>query len=116
MTITLTGRARTDRAPRYLKQLCSHLGEKLAVEYDATSGRITYEDVTVHLTTTAASLDVALSGTERDHVLRAMGIVAGHLEKFGAREGLTCTWDDANLAAAYAAARDAGASRRQEEE
>ncbi|WP_061963015.1 DUF2218 domain-containing protein [Demequina aurantiaca] len=106
MTIAITGRAATERAPRYLKQLCSHLGEKLDVEFDKSGGTVRYQDVTAQLTPTDTTLEIAISGVEQLNFYRAMGIVAGHLEKFGAKDGLQVDWDDADLAAAYAAKKE----------
>jgi len=115
MAIDITGRALTDRAPRYLKQLCKHLSEKIDVEYDETSGVVRYKDAVATLTATDRALEYAISGATDLHAYRAMGIVAGHLEKFGARDGLVCSWDDASVEAEYRARRQAMMAQRRAE-
>ncbi|WP_062071148.1 DUF2218 domain-containing protein [Demequina sediminicola] len=115
MTASITGRARTDRPGRYLKQLCSHVGEKLEVTFDASGGTIHFETAVSVLTVVDGSLEVSITGAEEMHVFRSMGIVAGHLEKFGAREGLGVQWDDAGLEAAYNAKRAEVAAQRERE-
>ncbi|MDE0571870.1 DUF2218 domain-containing protein [Demequina sp. B12] len=105
MTLSITGRARTDRPGRYLKQLCSHLAEKLPVEWDEAGGTVTFETATSTLTAVDGSLEIAITGAETLHVYRSMGIVAGHLEKFGAKAGLSVEWDDAEVEQAYLAKR-----------
>ena len=116
MPLSVTGRAATDRAPRYLKQLASHLSEELAVDVDADgTARVHYEDAVTTLTATARTLEYAITGEVELQVYRSMGIVAGHLEKFGAREGLACTWDDAQVEAAYEAKKAQIAQQRRAE-
>lgn len=106
MTIAITGRAATDRAHRYLKQLCSHLSEKVEAEYNEEGGIVYFGDAIARLTPTDTTLEIAISGSENLAFYRTMGIVAGHLEKFGVRDNLLVHWDDPGLEAAYLAKRD----------
>ncbi|WP_084104694.1 DUF2218 domain-containing protein [Demequina sp. NBRC 110056] len=115
MTIDVTGRARTERGQRYLKQLTSHLGEKLEVTLEDGRGVVRYEEVVATLTVTPSTLEYAISGEEPDHVYRTMGIVVGHLERFGAKDGLECGWDDAVVEAEYRTRREAFIAQRRAE-
>lgn len=116
MTLSVTGRATTDRAPRYLKQLASHLSEKLDVTVAADgSATVRYEEAIATLTATDRTLEYAITGDVELHVYRSMGIVAGHLEKFGAREGLRCGWDDPEIEAAFEAKKEQIAAARRAE-
>ncbi|WP_061961507.1 DUF2218 domain-containing protein [Demequina flava] len=115
MPLSITGRAHTSRPARYLKQLCSHLGEKLEVTFDAAGGTVRFESALTTLTVREGSLEVAITGAEDLHVFRSMGIVAGHLEKFGAKESLAVEWDDADVEAAYLAKRAEIAAQREQE-
>ena len=93
---TLSSRADvlTDAPARYAKQLVSHLGRKVAfVETDegswtaligAARGRIVVGDGV--LTVRAEAPDVETLG----RLEQAFG---SHLERFGARAGLTVAWD-----------------------
>ena len=83
----------TDTPARYAKQLVSHLGRKVAFVEDADGswtaligdarGRIVVGDGV--LTLTAEAPDVETLG----RLEQAFG---GHLERFGARAGLTVAW------------------------
>ena len=103
--LAITGRARTDRAERYLKQLVSHLGQKLDTTLEEGRGEVTYESATAVLTSTPESLEFALSAAEPLDLFRAMAIVQRHLEKFGAKVDLACEWDDDQIEADALAAR-----------
>lgn len=115
MTLSITGRALTTRPGRYLKQLCSHLSEKLEVTASAEEGTVVFETAITTLTVREGSLEVAITGAEDLHVFRSMGIVAGHLEKFCAKEQLVVQWDDADIEAAYLAKRAEIAAARERE-
>lgn len=116
MTISTTGRFATDRPERYLKQLASHLGRKLEVGTDGDATTILMGEATARLVAGAGSLDVGIESPADRDGYRLMGVVGGHLDKFGEREGLTFTWDDAALAQAARDAREEFLRRRREEE
>ncbi|WP_062077550.1 DUF2218 domain-containing protein [Demequina globuliformis] len=115
MTLSITGRFTTDRPARYLKQLCSHLSQKIEATHDEGSGTVVFQSATSTLTVLPGSLEVAITGAADEDVYRSMGIVGGHLEKFAAKEGLAMTWDDAAIAAAFEAKREEIAAARRAE-
>ena len=83
----------TDAPARYAKQLVSHLGRRVSVTEDAEGtwttvvgdarGRITVGDGVLGLRAEAPGEEGL---TLVEHVL------GSHLERFGARAGLTVTW------------------------
>jgi uncharacterized protein len=83
----------TDAPARYAEQLVSHLGRRVSVTEDAEGtwtsvvgdarGRITVGDGVLGLRAEAAGEEGL---TLVEHVL------GSHLERFGARAGLTVTW------------------------
>lgn len=101
----VSGRAITARAPRYLSRLTARLSRTLQVHTSDSRAVVRYKDTVMTLTPTEDSLEFALSGIDRDELIRAMHVVTSHLERFGAKDSLTCTWDDPDLAAAYASRR-----------
>lgn len=92
MTSRSTATEATAFAVRYVKQLTSHLGRKLSVDATPSCARIGFDGGECLLTCTAVALELrnvaphwaSLAGMER--------VVGGHLERFGAREGLAVTW------------------------
>lgn len=92
-------RVTTDRAERYGKQLCSHLGRKAEGRWnesgtDSGTGTIRFDaDSEVRLRAEPESLLLTLTcPLHRRDELR--DVVGRHLERFGARETLTVTWTD----------------------
>jgi hypothetical protein len=86
---TSTAHVPTDAAPRYVKQLVSHLGRKVPVtdgerlEFGFGTGLVRAESTGVVLEATAAD-DEALGRVE--------DVLGRHLERFGQRGRLTVTW------------------------
>ncbi len=92
---TFSSRAdvRTEAPARYAKQLVSHLGRKVPFTEDAEGawttivgdarGRIIVGDGVLTLSAEAPDVETL------DRIEHALG---SHLERFGARAGLTVTW------------------------
>ncbi len=92
---TLSSRADvpTDAPARYAKQLVSHLGRKVLFTEDSDGacttivrdarGRIVVGDDVLTLRAEAPAVETL------SRIVHALG---GHLERFGARAGLTVTW------------------------
>ena len=117
MTVTLTGRAATDRAARWNKQLASHLGRKIDTELGADGvATVHMADATAVLTPTATTLELAFSGPTETHLMRLAGVVVSHFERFGEKDGITVEWDDPDVAAEYARREAAARSERAREE
>ncbi len=107
MHATITGRAATDRAARYAKQLVSHLGRKIEADFDAESGVGTLrrdESVCV-MTATDATLEFAVTAADRDQMFTLMAVTQNHLERFGEKDELACVWDDPTVLEQYEAKR-----------
>lgn len=115
MTLSTTGRFPTDRPERYLKQLCSHLGRKLDAQQEDGDGTIRLGTAIARLTSMPGSLEIAVSGAEDADVHRVMGVIGAHLDKFAEKEGITTQWDDAEVAAAARADREAFVAHRRAE-
>ncbi|WNM24811.1 DUF2218 domain-containing protein [Demequina capsici] len=114
MTSTLTGRAATDRAARYAKQLCSHLGRKLDTAFDADTGigTIVRGGSVATLTCTETALEISVTAPTQDDLLALMAVTQNHLERFGEKNELVCVWDDATFLDEYEALRAEMNARR----
>ena len=97
MTTSMTGRAATDRAARYAKQLCSHLGRGFDTDYHEGLGTIRRDASVATFTATDNALEIAISATHQDDLFTLMAVSQNHLERFGDKEGLTCVWDDKSV-------------------
>ena len=94
--VTLVGRAPTDRAARYGRQLVSHLGRKATGEWHEPTGQgtVTFgagERVVLTATDTELVATLTCPAARADEL---RDVVERHLLRFGAKDGLTMTWQD----------------------
>ena len=85
----------TDAAPRYAKQLLSHLGHKArleVVEGDPDGGRLVFERGTGTVRPAADHLLLVAEAADEESLHHVEGVLARHLERFGARRELIVTW------------------------
>lgn len=84
-------RVATDRPARYGKQLCDHLGDKLATTWDGEHGMIPLPGGEARCELDASGEELVLTAWGRDAASLAtvQDVTARHLEKFGARSELT---------------------------
>jgi hypothetical protein len=93
-TNSMVARVPTAQGSRYLQQLCKHWSHKLAVEFTAEAGRITFPaGAVVTMIAHSAHLEVEIAlppGGDADHMQK---VVASHLDRFAFREApLTFDW------------------------
>ena len=108
---TAETRVLTDRASRYLVQLCEHLNELRRhaesapphqagarppsvqrVEYSDTHGVITFPTAECTANATDDALTIRVSADDDATLARMQGMFAARLETIGRRDGLTVTW------------------------
>lgn len=87
----------TDAAPRYAKQLASHLGRRCEVENLPDGGyRLTLpaggEGI---LAPEPSRLVMHASAADAEALDQVKDVLGRHLERFGQRRELTVTWQDA---------------------
>lgn len=101
----------TDRAGRYLAQLCRHLSQLTGarhqppaghgdgrrpkveqVEYSETSGTLRFDKGVCMLRATPDALELHLEADDEAALLQLQGGIAGRIEKIGRRDGLVVTW------------------------
>ncbi|MFV0632848.1 DUF2218 domain-containing protein [Demequina sp.] len=114
--LSITGRARTERAARFAKQLASHLGNTLPIVSDGPVHRVEYKGVVGTVTETDTSLELSIIAPAAPLLFGAMRTLERHLVRFGEREGVTVEWDDPATDAAYRSAIAAQAQQQAQEQ
>ena len=96
MTATSTLHSRADvttAAPaRYAKQLVSHLSRKVAFTTDGDTSTVRLGEATGQVVVGDGVLVLLASGPDQEAVAQVEDVLGGHLERFGARDGLTVDW------------------------
>ena len=93
MTVHLSRAAvATDAPARYAKQLVAHLGRKVAFTTEGTTSTATVDGLTLAITVADNMLNLAVTATDEAAVTRGEHALGSHLERFGARAGLTVAW------------------------
>ncbi|MEI7873436.1 MAG: DUF2218 domain-containing protein [Alphaproteobacteria bacterium] len=96
----------TAHASRYLQQLCKHWSHNLAVEFDETTGTVTFPrnargadwpgDATLELRALDGAIECRLEASSPGQLEGLKGAVARHLDRFAFREApLPFNWQDA---------------------
>jgi len=87
------GHVATAQPDRYVKQLVSHLGHKLATSVDdGGTGLIEFDTGRCTLVPRADSIVLEASAADDAALAHVQDVVARHLERFGTRESLTVIW------------------------
>ena len=87
----------TDAAPRYAKQLLSHLGRKArveAVDGDPEGGRLVFERGTGTVRPEGDHILLIAEAVDEESLRHVEDVLARHLEGFGARRELVVTWSN----------------------
>jgi hypothetical protein len=103
-----TARVATERPTSYLKQLCEHFAQErgrhgapgVEVSFDDHEGFVDFAPVfsgTCRLDARDEGvLILSASGSDQAALERVQRIVSEHVERFGARDGLTVEWAPAS--------------------
>ena len=83
----------TDAPARYAKQLVSHLGRKVPFTEEADGAwTITVGDARGRIAVGDDVLSLHVEASDVETLGRLQHALGSHLERFGARAGLTVTW------------------------
>lgn len=85
-------RVETDRAARYIKQLCSHFDKKADSEWDDHKGRTVFEFGTCEYLAEPGALLLKVEAADEALLGRTEFVVGDHLSRFGTRDQLSITW------------------------
>jgi hypothetical protein len=92
-TLTSHADVRTDAPARYAKQLVSHLGRKAPFTEEADGAwTITVGDARGRIAVGDDVLSLHVEASDAETLDRLEHALGSHLERFGARAGLTVAW------------------------
>lgn len=82
----------TEKASKYLQQLCKHFAHKVKTDFDKTTGRVEFPPGLCYLTADEQTLNIFCQSEQDQGLLVMQGIIDSHLIKFAWREELTIDW------------------------
>jgi hypothetical protein len=98
MSATATGLAHCEKPERYIKQLASHWGHKMATSYDEGDGMGTFpfsEHTSAVMTARPEGIAITLTAADKEENERMRGVIERHIDRFAFREApLTYEWED----------------------
>ncbi|GAB5446162.1 DUF2218 domain-containing protein [Gymnodinialimonas sp.] len=84
---TQTGTFRTQRAGRYIEQLCKHFAHKVEVSYDEMRGEAALPAGPATMVAEPEMLRIAVTGKDAAALEMARYVIDSHLKTFAFREG-----------------------------
>ena len=93
--LTTAARVPTVKSSRYLQALCGHFSHKTTAEWNAEEGNVTFPFGTCQLRAEPDALLLRVEAADAEALERGKDVVARHLEKFAAKDGLKVHWQDA---------------------
>lgn len=96
MTARSIATVATDKASRYLQQLCKHFAHKLPVEFDPQQGSIAFPIGTCRLAAEDAGLRLSCEASDAGQLAQLQDVIERHLVRFAFRENeLAVIWQAA---------------------
>ncbi|WP_420406040.1 DUF2218 domain-containing protein [Nisaea sp.] len=89
---------RTEKADRYLVQLCKHIAHKIPATWDAGRGHADFGFGACDMTAENGTLTLECSAPETEGLARVKYIVEDHVVRFGWKEELSVSWEDGKKA------------------
>ena len=89
---TSTAQVRTDKASRYLVQLCKHFGHRVPTEWSEAEGLVRFEPGTCRMTAAPDLLTLTCESATPEDLAVVESTVADHLVRFAWKEDLSVTW------------------------
>ncbi len=90
--LTSTAIVDTTRPERYLKQLASHLGQRIPVTQEGPRTVWAFPFGGCVGTATSESIEFRAEATTPDDLARVEDVIGRHLERFGVRDTLVVRW------------------------
>lgn len=87
-----TAKIDTEKAGIYLRKFCRHFSHKLVVRLDENWGEVAYEWGLCKLVVENNTLLLIAEAPDDDSLDRVEAVVAGHLERFAAKEQIAVIW------------------------
>ncbi len=96
--LTSQAKVPTDAAPRYAKQLLSHLGHRAqveALEGEPDGGKLVFAYGTGTVRPAGDHILLVAEAGDEGSLRHVEDVLARHLERFGARRELVVSWEEA---------------------
>ncbi|BBH65880.1 hypothetical protein ACTI_25650 [Actinoplanes sp. OR16] len=93
MTNTATATVATTAAPRYAKQLASHLGRRSEIKEIGEDIAIVLTVGECRLHSTPEALELTATADTEEDLKTVTRVVGSHLERFGQRNELAVDWN-----------------------
>ena len=91
--VTSTAHVPAERPERFIKQLVSHLAHRRTTHWQPPdAGSVEWPDGVCRLTCAPGVLILTATADDGDALARVQDVIARHLERFGARDGLRVRW------------------------
>lgn len=90
--ITATAQVPTERASRYLVQLCKHFGHKVPAEWSESEGFVQMPVGKCRMTATDGTLTLICEAEDTDALAQLQAVVGDHLVRFAWKEELSVDW------------------------
>jgi hypothetical protein len=98
MSATATGFAACAKPERYIQQLVSHWGHKMATSYDEGDGMGAFpfsESTNAVMTARPEGIAITLTTADKEENERMRGVIERHIDRFAFREApLTYEWNE----------------------
>ncbi|MBI2254373.1 MAG: DUF2218 domain-containing protein [Proteobacteria bacterium] len=92
LLLSSIARVPTDKAARYLGQLCKHFAHRVPASHDADTGRIEFSFGFCELAAGRDALALHVSAADPEALANMEDVIACHLIRFAFREELEVTW------------------------
>jgi len=87
-----SARVETDRAGRYLAQLCKHFAHKVEARWGDDDGFADFGWGTCAFTVEPGALVMLAEAGDDESLSRVEFVVGDHTQRFGSRDSLTVAW------------------------
>ncbi|PSM19813.1 MULTISPECIES: DUF2218 domain-containing protein [Nitratireductor] len=91
-SLRATATVATDKASRYLQQLCKHFGHKRPVTFTPERGSIAFDFGACELEAGDETLTMTVNAGTPEDLERMRTVIASHLERFAFREPPAIDW------------------------
>ncbi|MDF1790450.1 MAG: DUF2218 domain-containing protein [Thalassobaculaceae bacterium] len=89
---TATAQVRTDKASRYVAQLCKHFSHRVPAEWNETEGLVRFEPGACRMSASDGTLTLMCESETEKALAVVQDVVADHLVRFAWKEELSVTW------------------------
>ncbi|MCV6574909.1 MAG: DUF2218 domain-containing protein [Cohaesibacter sp.] len=83
----------SDKASRYLQQMCKHFAHKVPSTFDETQGRVEFPFGLCVMSAKDDVLEIVMQTESEEALLQARGVLDSHFERFAWKEELSLRWE-----------------------